>query len=81
MGRAAKVQSFFESAMTDFTEQLHGICPVIFLHLLKNVKMSEILWWKVISRRTLAFFTAGGKISTTSLVTASLKQCIRKHWK
>ena len=23
MGRAAKVQSFFESAMTDFTEQLH----------------------------------------------------------
>ena len=25
MGRAAKVQSFFESAMTDFTEQLHYI--------------------------------------------------------
>ena len=27
MGRAAKVQSFFESAMTDFTEQLrHKYC-------------------------------------------------------
>ena len=24
--------------------------------------MSEIVWWKVISRRTLAFFTAGGKL-------------------
>ena len=24
--------------------------------------MSEILWWKVISRRTLAFFTAGEKL-------------------
>ena len=26
MGRAAKVQSFFESAMTDFTEQLRIGC-------------------------------------------------------
>ena len=24
--------------------------------------MSEILWWKVINRRTLAFFTAGEKL-------------------
>ena len=29
MGRAAKVQSFFESAMTDFTKQLHkGYNPI-----------------------------------------------------
>ena len=26
MGRAAKAQSFIESAMTDFTEQLHYTC-------------------------------------------------------
>ncbi len=24
--------------------------------------MRKILWWKVISRRTLAFFTAGGQL-------------------
>lgn len=28
MGRAAKVQSFFESAMTDFTEQLHNTIEI-----------------------------------------------------
>ena len=30
---------------------------------LSNVLLAHVfLWWKVISRRTLAFFTAGGKL-------------------
>ena len=38
MGRAAKVQSFFESAMTGFTEQLH-------IELLRIVAMFLITLW------------------------------------
>ena len=30
--------------------------------------MSEILWWKVINRRTLAFFTAGEKLVQRDII-------------
>ena len=45
--------------------------------------MSEILWWRVISRRTLAFFTAGEKLVQQTYTRYSLDSepvCIKSTY-